>query len=979
MKKLTKQAGSRIIGCLLLGIWCLSLLLAELPAGTVQAKTQEDPEATKLTYYTEGEAISFHDFFDFERGYVNWKEPTVDGEKVLQITKGPLYSLKDLPKEYTISFMARSTTDYLSVKMTTGFKRDDAADSTVLIDGPANNIVLIADSETFASGKAYTTSGYQEGNKSGIYLESPMWLEMNEWYGVTLKAEQDQLHVFINGEFIYTIQDEDGFDGCFVLRSNNNKALQLKNLKFNAGPDALVYDQAGKPAGNLSCAAMILPGKTETFVYTPDAGASGKATVRIYDASGTVYETADVTAKDGTYTYQFIPRGVAGCQRVTFTIGGKEATCYFYLQHITEVVTGDQSFDFFYNMLQTQLVTWPEGDVFTLDNGDRFSTSVGWIRDDTFTLDGSKYISGTSQAWIDFYLQYQREDGMLFEKIDKSQTPQTYFYYLPKDCYKYINEDIGGVARLEVEADVEYLLIQAAYQTWKATGDDAWMKEIVSKLDQALTYIRTSELRWSDDYGLAIRPSTIDTWDYSYLNEHRAVSPWWNPKAGFAKTPMSIFYGDNTGYYQAACQLAEMYRVTGNQIRMKYWLKEASYVRKNLMEVAWNGNYFAHMVHISPTVDEAPSNMKTDFEKDWERLSLSLAYTLNRGFLKQSEGESIIKTFRDFRDNPPAIENTAGLPTDQLYFAEFVTIYPAYLNGFGGASSIGNSMNAVLGSFTAGALARGSYLYGYSAYGSDILDRLKALCVRDGEIHFTYTRDGEVLNGIGPANWGVGSIYAGVTEGLVGVRDEGKQYKYATVAPAWTSTGYDQVYASTSYGASNEYVAYAMKHNKTNKTVNYTVTGTSEQMNLQLLLPTGQIPTAVTVNGKSVEWHMKAAGEDVWAIVCLRNCKPTDVQQVQVTYQAGQASQSAFDYKIPGFTPGAISGGDSTQTEYPGVIPTVPEDPENPGQLDELDHIPDEAPGKSGGNVTTYVIIIILAVVICVVITTTVVVIKKRS
>ncbi len=940
-----RYIGSKLLCCLLAGVFCIGLMLCDMPAKATQA--EED-----FSYFTQGPTVSFHDFFDFKRGAVNWKEVTADGETVLQITKGPLYTLQDMPDRYTISFMARSTEDYLSVKMTAGFKRSEAAESTILLDGPTNNVVLISDSEAFAKGKAYKNSGYDEGSRAGIYLEYPGWLNQNEWYGITLCADGDVLHVFVNGEFIYTIEDEDGFDGCFVLRSNNNKALQLKNLKFTAGASDTVY--AGtKAVGVVDHSDIILPGQAETFVYTPADGGSGDVSVQITDRTGTVYERGTMTAKDGTYTYTFIPRGKAGCQTVTMTRHGESVVFRFYLQHITEVITGDEDFDFFYNMLQTQLLTWPEGDVYQLESGERVRSSVGWIRDDTFALDGSKYLASTADSWIDFYLSQQRDDGMLYEKIELKQTPQTYYYYLPSDCYKYVEPGIGGVTRLEVEADVEFLLVQAAYQTWQASGDDTWMKEILPGLDKAMTYIRTDKTRWSEQYGLAIRVNTIDTWDYYYTNEHRAISPWSDPKPAFSKTAMCVFYGDNTGFYQAACQLAEMYRVAGNDERMNYWLNEAHHVRTNLMQTAWNGNYFAHMVHIDPTPEEAGSLMQADFEKDWERLSLSLTYTLNRKFLTQEEGEKVIETFRNFRDNPPAIESSTGTPTDQNYAAEWVTIYPAYLNGFGGANSVGTGMNACLCSFSAGALSRGSYVYGYADYGTDILERLKDLCVRDGQIHFVYYRDGSVLPGVGPATWSAGSVYAAVTEGLVGVRDGGEQFRYTTFAPAWTSAAYDQVYATTSYGASDSYVAYTMNHDREMSKVNYTLVGDGETMNVQLLVPTGNIPKSVTINGKTVAFDMKAAAEDVWAFVRLENCVNTEVYEIEVSYEQGDAPASAFDFVIPNLGDSILGGG-----EPGGDIPQA----------------------KINTDYTMYIVLgLIGLVVLCVMATTVVVVIKKRQ
>lgn len=938
MKYLIRQNSSRLLCCLLAGILCVSLLICGMPVSA-----EPETEGVDFSYFTEGPSISFHDFFDFERGYVNWKDVTVDGEKVLQITKGPLYTLNDMPERYTISFMARSTESYPSIKMTAGFKREGAAETVVQLDGENNDVILISDSAAFAKGKAYRNSGYAEGQRDGIYLEYPGWLNQNEWYGITLCADGDLLHVFVNGEFIYTIEDEDGFGGCFVLRSNNNKALQLKNLKYTAGATDMVY-AGSQIAGKVDHSGVILPGKTETFVYMPTG--EGAVSVKITDAAGAVYESGDMQQQDGTYTYEFIPRGKAGCQTVTFTQNGKTATFRFYLQHITEVITGDEQFDFFYNMMQNQLLTWPEGHTYNLSNGDRVRQSVGWIRDDTFALEGSKYLAATSDSWVDFYLSQQRKDGMLYEKIELNQTPETYYYYLPSDCYKYVEENIGGVTRLDIEADVEFLFIQAAYQTWQANGDDAWMKEILPGLDKALTYIRTDKTRWSSEYGLAIRANTIDTWDYYYTNEHRAVSPWWEPKGGFSKTAMCVFYGDNTGFYQAACQLAEMYRVAGNKSRMNYWLKEAAQVRENLMKTAWNGNYFSHMVHIDPTPEEANLFMQEDFAKDEERLSLSLTYTLNRGFLTQEEGERIIETFRNFRDNPPAIESAIGEETEDKYFAEWVTVYPAYLYGFGGASSVGNGMNACLCSFGAGALSRGSYLYGYANYGTNILERLKELCVRDGQIHFVYYRNGEVLPGVGPATWSAGSIYAAITEGLVGVRDGGQQYRYATVAPAWTSTSYDQVYATTSYGASDAYVAYTTAHAVEQDTVRYTLVGDGETMNLQLLVPAGNIPKTVSVNGAAVTFNMKAAAEDVWAVVRMENCSNTEVYEIEVTYEQGEAPESAFAYQIPA--------------------------------LNETGVVQSESPFLSTQSILYVIIALIVLVVIAVVGTTVIIVIKKR-
>ena len=88
-------------------------------------------------------------------------------------------------------------------------------------------------------------------------------------------------------------------------------------------------------------------------------------------------------------------------------------------------------------------------------------------------------------------------------------------------------------------------------------------------------------------------------------------------------SPMAIFHGDNTGFYQACIMISEMYRAAGDESNAEKWENTAKDIRKKLMDIAWNGNFFSHMVHIRPTVEEVTDALwKVDFEGDKDRLSL---------------------------------------------------------------------------------------------------------------------------------------------------------------------------------------------------------------------------------------------------------------------------------------------------------------------------------------------------------------------
>lgn len=68
------------------------------------------------------------------------------------------------------------------------------------------------------------------------------------------------------------------------------------------------------------------------------------------------------------------------------------------------------------------------------------------------------------------------------------------------------------------------------------------------------------------------------------------------------KTKFGIFFGDNTGYYQACNQVAEMYLALGESEKAKTYRLRGEKLLENLIKVSWNGDFFTHFIDEDPGV-----------------------------------------------------------------------------------------------------------------------------------------------------------------------------------------------------------------------------------------------------------------------------------------------------------------------------------------------------------------------------------------
>lgn len=369
------------------------------------------------------------------------------------------------------------------------------------------------------------------------------------------------------------------------------------------------------------------------------------------------------------------------------------------------------------NMLYWTMVGWHgETSAFRHD-GRVYKYFVGWLRDHVHTLKGMKYFYGDLEPGINLYADTQREDGMVWDKVDTKATRRPTwrdFTFGPNGFIRPADDGRKRMERIPVENDVEYLFVEGLYYTWKATGDTAWMTSLLDNAVRAFEYSTSDPYRWSEKFGLLKRGFTIDTWDFQSAEDSAITGG--GMLVDKDRTRFGVMHGDNTGFYAGCRYLEEMLRVAGRAEDAQRFRRLGDEIKERLDDVAWNGEFYTHHVPEDP-------DLERDLGVDQSRqVSLSNAYALNRG-LTHEQCAAVIRTYQRIREEMP--ESSPG---------EFYQIYPPFERGFGGHGSKWEYMNGGVTTIVAGELAHGAFEHGFEDYAADILDRVH----RWGEEHEGY-------------------------------------------------------------------------------------------------------------------------------------------------------------------------------------------------------------------------------------------------
>ncbi|MCR5263723.1 MAG: hypothetical protein K6D94_07610 [Clostridiales bacterium] len=456
--------------------------------------------------------------------------------------------------------------------------------------------------------------------------------------------------------------------------------------------------------------------------------------------------------------------------------------------------------------------------------------SNNWIRDHTHEMKAFRHWEYDLTSFLDFIIDTQQENGRYFELI--KQLDDFHWKFVDESCRRIYEEDNVALVRLELEADIEYLVVEAAEMCFKATGDLGWLNRILPRLEKGIDYLTSDPKRWDPSLGLVIRPFTIDTWDFTYgkPGNNRRIEP---------GDPMAAMHGDSSGAYDAMRILASFRRLLGDSGKAAEWDGRAEDIRKAMIKHLWNGRFFIHQLHLNSGGADGLEN---------ERLSLSNVYDINRGVTDLSQSRSIISEYMRRGETTEA-------------FAEWFTVDPPYpeFNGYGP----GRYVNGAISPFTAGELARAAFENGYEEYGWDIISRFMDMMERDGNIYFVYSPDDGKPQGGGPSGWGAAALMSAVDEGLAGITDTDHGYGRLGFSPRFPVTGYDELRYVTGYEKSSAYVD--VRYILVPEGMRYDIKSPASRVDAHIMLPKGRKPGSLLVNGEAAESKAVTVGDTVYA------------------------------------------------------------------------------------------------------------------
>ncbi len=118
-----------------------------------------------------------------------------------------------------------------------------------------------------------------------------------------------------------------------------------------------------------------------------------------------------------------------------------------------------------------------------------------------------------------------------------------------------------------------------------------------------------------------------------------------------------------------------------------------------------------------------------------------------------------------------------------------------------------------------------------------------------------------------PHNWGAAAVVYALIEGLAGVKDTGRAFDRALLAPRWPAAGVRSASATVKYEASGGYVRYRYALDEAAGKMSLEAASSADSVKLEILLPEGKEPKGVTLDGKKTEFETKTVESSRY--VCL--------------------------------------------------------------------------------------------------------------
>ncbi|MEI6132880.1 MAG: hypothetical protein WCQ41_08680 [Bacillota bacterium] len=283
----------------------------------------------------------------------------------------------------------------------------------------------------------------------------------------------------------------------------------------------------------------------------------GGELVKVFDGNGRLYVQTNVEGKN---SYLFLAGGAIGTQKIELcdAQGTLIDSVEFVLNANTSISDNTGIFDEFTKVLKDTMNCYAPDGLFHFSFKDKtYGFYVPWILDHVHTAKGMQFFSSHERDLVDLFSLEQNTNGMIWSNVFK-KTPVN---YIDSNYGEKFSRRYGEIvfSRQPVENHCEYNFVNCMYISWKASGDDEWLKGVVDSAVRALNYSVSDNLRWSKKYNLLKRAYCIDSWDFQIEDEFLPDTGVNNTMLIDEKlTKFGVFFGDNTGYASACKELSLM-------------------------------------------------------------------------------------------------------------------------------------------------------------------------------------------------------------------------------------------------------------------------------------------------------------------------------------------------------------------------------------------------------------------------------------
>ena len=210
-----------------------------------------------------------------------------------------------------------------------------------------------------------------------------------------------------------------------------------------------------------------------------------------------------------------------------------------------------------------------------------------WLRDSNSVIGVAKYFYGEDYliSWLEEILAYQEQNGSLNDWIDAH----------------------GKTDKNTTETDQESGAVQAAFQIYKIFGP-RWLEKpvtgerIIDRLERALMFVLNARL--SPQYGLVTGAHTADWGDVDMVDaDQQAIYV-------DERTHWTADIYDQSMFFQACSNLAEMMDALDKTKRGFFWREKARSIKENTDRWLWQEDKGFYRVHIHL------DSLSHDFDED---------------------------------------------------------------------------------------------------------------------------------------------------------------------------------------------------------------------------------------------------------------------------------------------------------------------------------------------------------------------------